>query len=157
MTRKQKKTFRWIVVIGIMVIIFYLSAQPATQSAALSKGWMIRLKVIINELGLISPYFKEWILRRSNNEIRKLAHVIIYYVLGMVTLAALEGSSLIKKKAFFIALGICVLYAVGDEVHQLFILGRSAEIRDVLIDSCGALGGIITVRLIEKIFVRNKR
>lgn len=41
-----------------------------------------------------------------------------------------------------IALIICMLYAISDELHQLFIPGRSAEIRDVFIDSFGATVGI---------------
>jgi VanZ family protein len=32
-------------------------------------------------------------------------------------------------------------YAVTDEVHQLFVSGRSGEVRDILIDTiAGALG-----------------
>ena len=30
---------------------------------------------------------------------------------------------------------IGALYAVSDEIHQLFIVGRSCEIRDVIIDT----------------------
>jgi VanZ family protein len=37
------------------------------------------------------------------------------------------------------------------EVHQLFIIGRSGEIRDVLIDSAGASVGIGLYMLIIRI------
>jgi VanZ family protein len=36
-----------------------------------------------------------------------------------------------------------VLYAVSDEIHQLFVPGRAGQIRDVLIDACGVFVGII--------------
>jgi VanZ family protein len=36
----------------------------------------------------------------------------------------------------------CVLYAVSDEVHQLFVPGRGAQVTDVLIDNAGAFVGI---------------
>jgi len=36
----------------------------------------------------------------------------------------------------------CSLYAVTDEIHQLFVPGRSGELRDVMIDSIAALVGV---------------
>ena len=41
-----------------------------------------------------------------------------------------------------------MFYAITDEFHQYFIPGRSAEIRDVLIDSSGALTGILFVIIV---------
>ena len=35
-----------------------------------------------------------------------------------------------------------ILYAITDEIHQLFIPGRNGNVVDVLIDSCGGLIGI---------------
>ena len=43
---------------------------------------------------------------------------------------------------------ICFLYACTDEFHQLFIAGRSAEIKDVLIDSFGSLTSILLCNFI---------
>ena len=43
---------------------------------------------------------------------------------------------------------ICVAYAALDEYHQMFVPGRSAEVRDVLIDSIGIFAGVILVRII---------
>ena len=43
------------------------------------------------------------------------------------------------------------LYACTDEIHQLFIEGRSGEIRDILVDSTGALIGMVLVGIILKI------
>jgi len=39
--------------------------------------------------------------------------------------------------------GIGALYALTDEVHQSFVPGRSCEIRDILIDSCGVAAGVL--------------
>lgn len=38
---------------------------------------------------------------------------------------------------------ICILYAISDEVHQLFVPGRGGQVRDVIIDSAGAIAGIL--------------
>ena len=46
-------------------------------------------------------------------------------------------------KAMALTFVICVLYAITDEYHQTFVAGRSGELRDVVIDSLGALLGIL--------------
>jgi VanZ family protein len=40
---------------------------------------------------------------------------------------------------------------VSDELHQLAVAGRSGEVRDVLIDFCGALLGIAFFTLLTKV------
>ncbi len=45
----------------------------------------------------------------------------------------------------FQALLICLLTAISDEIHQLFIVGRSGEVRDVLIDLAGSAVGVAVV------------
>lgn len=42
-----------------------------------------------------------------------------------------------------LALATCIVYAVSDEIHQLFVPGRGAQVKDVMIDSTGAFAGII--------------
>jgi VanZ family protein len=39
------------------------------------------------------------------------------------------------------AIAITVGYAVTDELHQLFVAGRSAELYDLLADAAGAVVG----------------
>jgi VanZ family protein len=40
-----------------------------------------------------------------------------------------------------VVLLICLLTSIFDEFHQLYVPGRSAEIRDVLIDLAGSAVG----------------
>jgi len=37
----------------------------------------------------------------------------------------------------------CVFVATTDELHQSFVKSRSASVRDVLIDSGGAISGVL--------------
>ena len=37
----------------------------------------------------------------------------------------------------------CTLYAATDEIHQLFVAGRTGKWQDVLLDSSGALAGLM--------------
>lgn len=45
-------------------------------------------------------------------------------------------------------------YAITDEIHQCYILGRSGEIRDVLIDSAGVLTGILLNLIVRRVNIR---
>lgn len=81
--------------------------------------------------------------------LRKYAHFFIYLLLGVIVKNALSVSGVKGFTAFAIALGICALYAVTDEIHQAFIPGRRALVTDVLIDSAGAFVGIVLYSIID--------
>lgn len=50
---------------------------------------------------------------------------------------------------------VCVLYATSDEIHQLFVPGRSCQIGDIAIDAAGAAAGIVLILLL--ISVKRRR
>ena len=70
--------------------------------------------------------------------LRKLAHMAEYAVLAALLWRAL-GSYL---GAFVVA----VVYAGTDELHQHFVSGRHAAVRDVGIDAAGAAIGLAVIR-----------
>jgi VanZ family protein len=47
------------------------------------------------------------------------------------------------KDILYYSLLICYLYALSDEFHQLFVIGRSGEFKDVIIDTLGSILAII--------------
>ena len=90
--------------------------------------------------------------------VRKTAHFSIYALLGVLTVNyafTYKGRSLYQKglSAFL----FCIFYAITDEIHQAFIPGRSNEIRDVLIDSLGALSGILISVITAKIYKKIRK
>ena len=42
-----------------------------------------------------------------------------------------------------------MMYAASDELHQKFVDGRSAEIRDVCIDTLGVVFGVIIATFVK--------
>lgn len=82
--------------------------------------------------------------------IRKGAHFTEYAILGMTVVYAF-GERL-KKAARIIpvALAICAIYAATDEFHQTFVEMRVGSVSDVLLDSVGALTGIVIFLLITR-------
>lgn len=130
--------FSWIAVICWLILIFSFSAQPAVQSDGLSRQVT---KIILEIIDIVIPV-EEIGLDQLNSIIRKLAHFGVYLVLGVLINNAFEKSGVKDLKGFMISLLFCVLYAISDEVHQLYVPGRGAQVTDVLIDSWGAFVGI---------------
>ncbi|MFZ2154430.1 MAG: VanZ family protein [Candidatus Moraniibacteriota bacterium] len=74
---------------------------------------------------------------------RKGAHVFEYLVLTLLFLKLFTQKSIKKKEALILAILASLLYALTDEIHQLFVFGREGKISDVLIDLIGiSLGGL---------------
>lgn len=117
-----------------MAVIFTLSHQPAAVSSGQSG-------VIVGHLQQAIPGVSTAILTFL---VRKSAHIIAYFILGILMYRALRITIRrwrTRTVASF-ALLSCSLYAVTDEIHQLFVPGRSGELRDVMIDSIAALVGV---------------
>lgn len=134
----------WTALLLWLVLIFYLSAQPAAESDGLSNKVT---EVIIETVGRLVPLDIESsttvdLVSRFNHIVRKFAHFGVYFVLGVLKMNSLRISGMRGRKAFILSIVFCVIYAVSDEVHQLFVPGRGAQVKDVLIDSAGAIVGI---------------
>lgn len=132
----QKKLIAWLFVAIWMGVIFYLSHQSGATSSKLSSGFM---NIIVQTFTLLFPF--EINVENFHFLIRKGAHFCAYFILGILVMNALYGSRN-KKVETIIASSICIIYAITDEFHQLFIPGRSGEVMDVVIDSCGSTIGI---------------
>ncbi|MBI4856666.1 MAG: VanZ family protein [Acetobacterium woodii] len=139
----------WVLTFVWMGIIFYLSNQPAVQSSHLSSGITKRFVNIIENF---VPAINNLEFESLETCIRKNAHFIAYLVLGVLALVSLKLSNI--KKAALLALFICVSYAISDEFHQLFVFGRSCQFSDVLIDTAGALLGILLAITVVRILAR---
>ena len=137
----------WIAVVVWMGVIFLLSQQAGSESGDLSGG-MTDAVIQVIQTGFPFVPIDEAFLHHL---IRKGAHFTAYLLLGVLVINAL---GLPYGKKVVLALILCILYAISDEVHQLFIPGRSGELRDVIIDSTGAATGIGVYILCVFIFRR---
>jgi VanZ family protein len=137
-TLQMPKILSWMAVFLVMLLIFNLSSQVAEHSNELSTGIT---ELIIKAVEKVAPG-AELDQKNINNRLRKNAHFFSYLLLGMFAYNALRRSGLRGWRCFILALGVCVSYAITDEVHQLYVPGRGGQVRDVLIDSAGACVGI---------------
>lgn len=139
-----KKIFSWSLVILWMGLIFYLSHQPAPESNKLSKEIT---ELIIETVEKIAPD-RSFNFRNLNHIVRKNAHFFAYLVLGILVLNGLRNNGIKGYKGIALALFICVLYAISDEIHQIFVPGRGGQVKDVIIDSGGAFIGVIFYNIV---------
>ncbi|QSX05289.1 VanZ family protein [Sedimentibacter sp. zth1] len=146
MNKKQVKIIiSWTTVLIWMVVIFNLSSQPAHQSNKLSTGVT---QVIIKTVKKVAPN-TNFDIKKFNHYVRKNAHFFAYLVLGVLVMNALRRSDVFRYK--FFALLICIFYAISDELQQIFVPGRGPQVKDVFIDSAGAVVGILAYLVIMKI------
>lgn len=151
----MKRTIFLILIIINCITIFYFSNQVADVSSTSSGR-------IVNFIANLLPFIKN--MPEAEKEVicsevlqpivRKTAHFSIYALLGfwIINFALTYRGSDYKKVLWSWIFG--TVYAITDEIHQLFIPGRSGEIRDVCIDLLGVLTGILVVVIIMYLYKR---
>lgn len=134
-----------------MALIFSFSNQKDIDSSKISDGFIDRTVVKIykafNEN--ITKEKESEIIEKYTYPIRKLAHYTLYFVLGILSFLVVKDYS-INKKLIIYSLLICFLYACSDEFHQLFVIGRSARVLDVIIDTFGSFCSISIFYIFNK-------
>jgi VanZ family protein len=56
----------------------------------------------------------------------------------------------IDRRTVAVVLLISLAYAISDEFHQLFVAGRFASVKDVIVDMVGSLFALLVVKILEK-------
>lgn len=146
-----RKILSTLLVIVWMITIFYFSHQQGTGSSNTSKNVSITIVNMLDIRNEISKEQKEEIVRIIEPIIRKVAHYILYIIGGILIISCINAYINEDKKIIKYTSIIGVLYATSDEIHQLFISGRSGKIEDVIIDSIGIFTGIVIYMIIKKI------
>lgn len=120
-----------------MLVIFSFSKEDGNSSSSLTENIIVNTVEIISDIEPKTPQMDEAI-KTLSFPLRKCAHFFMYFILGLLCSNALYQLG-IKHYTLIIAASICILYAISDEVHQLFIEGRSGQISDILLDSSASL------------------
>lgn len=132
----------------LLVIIFNFSAQDNLSSDSTSKAVTeVFSRVIFTDYEDFNPAQQGFIISELNFFVRKAAHFTLYLLLGMSVSQTISG---FFKRTLLPAVLLCAVFAAADELHQLFVSGRSGNFSDVLLDTAGAFTGIV---LLKGIFV----
>lgn len=143
-----KKIVLWVVTILWASTIFHFSAQPASESKVVSQGVVEKLVNLLPCAADMTQAEKDALADSLHKAVRKTAHFCIYAVLGVCIFSLLISYHFAFGGAFWRAVILGGLYAVSDEVHQLFVPGRSGEVADVLLDTCGVSIGALFILVI---------
>lgn len=133
-----------------MAVIFYMSAQNIESSKESSSGITTFLATIFYGKDVA---LTEAMLQPVSVLVRKTGHMAEYAILFLLAFGTTYFSKRFSKWGTWgLAYGGTVLYAITDEVHQLFS-GRGALVQDVVIDGFGALIGVVllfgVIRLVQ--------
>ena len=120
----KKETFKivlsWTPALVVMIVIFCFSSQFSEESAQTSTGILEWLEKIFN-------------ITINHEVLRKIAHA--FESVGFL--------NTLKRPAPIASLIVSVVYALSDEIHQIFVPGRACRAFDIFVDTCGAGVGII--------------
>lgn len=89
----------------------------------------------------------------------KFEHFTAYFLLAILfsfTLHFQEKYIALKKRFFIFSLLILIFYGAIDEIHQMFIPGRIADIYDWLADVIGGSFGIVLSYFVIMLGQKNK-
>lgn len=156
---KYKDKVLIILAIIWMGVIFMFSAQVSDESKSSSNkvtSAVVNTVISIKKEN-ISEEKRQKIIEDKTFIVRKSAHFTEYFILGLILILYLQTKEKLATKYIILAIIFCVLYATGDEIHQLFVDGRSCKIMDILIDTCGSSLAILGFTSIYKLTTNLKK
>jgi VanZ family protein len=137
----------WYVVVWLGVI-----RLESTDVASSTNTWGLLYRV----LSFVFPHINgEWV-QEINNVLRKTGHFMGYGILGALVFYALRNTNrdrlaalltrgwgtclhdLWRMEWVWLGMGMTVITAALDEIHQTFLPSRTGRWQDVALDACGA-------------------
>ncbi len=140
-----------LVALAWSVVIFLFSAQDGNESSGLSG------QIITTLCNLFGYTPDSNALDFISFCIRKAAHMTEFGLLGLLVLNAIYLGFGAFKGIYPSAFVIASIYAASDEIHQLFVPGRSGQFTDWLIDNAGILLWLIITWGIIKVISSRKQ
>lgn len=145
-------------VIAMMFFIYCMSAQNSEKSSATSgRVTKIVVRVIHPDYDELPEAQQKTIFSNVSFWVRKTAHFTEYAALAFFSVThayAISGKRRISVPA---AVAFSALYACFDEWHQSFVAGRGPSIRDVGIDTGGAVLGALIMFLILTVLLKKSK
>lgn len=149
--------FLSVTLILCLAMIFGFSSQEGVESGELSK------KIAEGLIRLFRPDYdslprqeRNRLLNTVHLYVRKAAHFSEFALLALLLRQLLnlfkDGWPLSAATLVF-----CVAAAAADEYHQSYVPGRSSQWTDVMIDSAGAVAGLLLSLLILRYLRKRKQ
>lgn len=148
---KIKKIIYTTLLIIWMIIIFMFSNQNGNKSESTSD------KVTSSVIDTVEVVTKHEVTEDEKNNliedtrllVRKGAHFFLYFVLGIFSYLTFNSYGISRRLLLYSVL-FCFIYAISDEIHQIFLDGRTAKFVDIIIDTAGASIGSLLVLVFKR-------
>ena len=139
-----------------LLLIWFMSAQVGDASADSSsrfKQWLLSLFAGLPQLQQVLEQVFAVV------SIRKIAHFAEYAVLGILSYGffAEDQKERYRQCAAGWASAFCVAVAAADELHQFHVPGRDGNPSDVLLDTVGALTGILLLKGLNRMIMLRRK
>ncbi|GAU77746.1 VanZ family protein [Fusibacter sp. 3D3] len=152
----SSKKIRWLMVLLWMLLIFAMSHLDVAKSWVLTGHVMIAIEknTVGNDIKTDEMSAFEEMNYYNQNEmcmilLRKAAHVFEFFGLSLSLVYAFSLNNTLRfTNIKTMAFGL--VYASFDEAHQLLIVGRTGNVRDVGIDMIGVMLGILVAYIVVK-------
>lgn len=155
--RKKKIKGLFFVILWLCVIFFFSHSNSSVST--------MHTNIAISKLTKLSEHnmFFNFVLNKLTENyyltysIRKLAHLIIFFVLQIIVFTVMRMNKKSILSATICSMLVVITYAIFDEIHQYFVPGRSCQLKDVFIDTIGGSIGLIVSYIfiiLKKIFLK---
>lgn len=147
-----------ILTIAQMGSIYYMSSKNSDESSVISAAVSAIIRSFtVHDFNALKAEEKDELVSTIDPTLREIAHVTEYMLLGILLSLDAYFITLLKTKEdkakAFVRLVLLpllagLLYALSDEIHQIFVAGRAFELMDLLLDGAGAFIGCLLIFLL---------
>ena len=147
-----------IIIFGILLVIwmgviFFMSSQDGDESGKTSSDIVMLIitkydKLTNASFDIIEYHHSEEFIDKANYIFRKTCHFSEYFILCILFfnfVMAFNKFKILLCNLYSVLFSF--FYASLDEYHQTFISGRGGVFSDVLIDTFGAIVGLLLINL----------
>ena len=122
-----------VIVLSLFILIFCLSHENGEESTETS-GWFTDL------LNFLLPF------PVTENVVRTLAHFSEFACLSFFMNNLFVAYK--EKLNPVVACALSFLYAITDEIHQIFVPGRACQFLDMMVDLAGIVSGMFVFTIL---------
>ena len=134
-----------------------MSSEPAVISSERSEGISKKIIDFFTSLLRLEGEDKAAVIDKFEHFLRKGAHMFSYLVLSVLTSCfALSFEEIKIHLGILLSMSFTLVYALSDEIHQLYVVGRAGRLSDVMIDMIGASIGLLLVFFVRRLIKSKK-
>ena len=153
----KKKNILFFIIFAWLSVIFVFSNQPFNESNSKSKVIIKNVVRIVYKISKkeVSEERLDHIVLRLNKPLRKSMHMIEYCILTLMLLVTLKVMKVGNNELYLYAIFFCFTAACWDEIHQLYVPGRTGQFSDAIVDTIGGIIALIIYKITT--YIKSKK